>query len=138
MYDQLVVAERLHLLSEIEQVLAATGFASVAVTLAELDAAVVRLEDYRRRIDLMQEAGNARIFAVSKRLTDVIAGLKQQRFLLASRAVKRKTTYTKGNSTLRFLAEDELNDGQQWPRFLVPNGIRYSTDLLNIATVNIP
>ena len=109
------------------------------MTLADLQAEIAELEGMQTGMNLYASMGDANAFKVSASINAIIMQIKRAITIRRLQAPRRRVIYEKGNSVLRFIAEDELGNGQLWPQLLSINpSVRYSTDLLDMVTINIP
>lgn len=138
-YDRILAAERLALLEDIRKYISTLPSDETKMSADELDTAIETLEGYKLRVNAFAQLGQDGAFVLAVRIQKSIATLRRYRLRARLKKPQKRDIYLKGNTrVLRFLAEDELNDGDQWPRLLRGNNIKYSTDLLAKTTVTIP
>lgn len=107
---------------------------------------VTQLEDYRERLDAIQvelrqftRLGDQQAFIVYRQIDRLLLKIEYNiQKALVQRSYKR-TEFLRGNSTLQFIAEDELGDKKRWTDILKVNPtVRYSADLVGQTQVRIP
>lgn len=137
-HDRLIAGERLALLNELRTYLDTLPANPYQFSADDLDTTITALEAYKARINAFTQLGEDVAFVLGRRVQRAIATIRTYRLRARLKERRRRDQYLKGNSTLLFLAEDYMGDGRQWPKLLMPNGIKYSTDLLSLTVVTIP
>lgn len=137
--DSLYQHQRLELVRKIEQLLGQlnTDIAAIPVTQLtarkeELEAAMVELRQFTRMGDQWAFNAHRQLARLVLKLEYALQKAKVQQRI-------RRRVYTRGNSTLQFLAEDELGNKRRWNELLAVNpNVRYSSDLVDLDQVAIP
>lgn len=137
-FDQLITADRMLTVQRVYDYLGEVEAVAHQMSEDEITEMISRLDDLRMQVDKFLHLDDDGAFQLTVAIRRLITGLRRYHMQQVARRPNRRDVYVKGNSTLWFLAEDELASPTHWPRFLAINGIRYSTDLLSRQTVSVP